>query len=318
MLACLEESSIPVAEVRALASRRSAGTRLSFRGGEVVVREASPDAFAGCDLALFSAGASVSGEWARRAVDAGAWVVDNSSRWRMDPEVPLVVPEVNPSAIGPEAPALIANPNCSTIQLVVALEPLRLRFGLRKVFVATYQSASGVGQKGIEALRGESPGRRGEAPVFPGRLAGNCLPQCSSFLEDGYTTEEEKLVRETQKILQLPDLMVHPACVRVPVEVCHSEAVYLETQWVCTVEDAREVLQAAAGVRLFDEPALSQFPTPLEAAGTDEVWVGRIRKDRFEPCGLHLWVVADNLRKGAALNAVQIGELLWARSRGGL
>jgi aspartate-semialdehyde dehydrogenase len=315
MLTCLEQSDLPVSEVRALCSPRGSGTKLTFREREVIAAEVGPRSFEGCDLALFSAGAAASGDWAPRAVEAGAWVVDNSSRWRMDPEVPLIVPEVNPSALPEAGPRIIANPNCSTIQLVVALEPIRARFGLSRVVVSTYQSASGTGQKGIRVLEEERRHGRAETRLFPGTLLGNCLPQCDRFLEDGYTNEEQKMVQETRKILGLPELHVHPTCVRVPVEVSHSEAVFLETKWACTADEARETLAGAPGVRLLDEPALSLFPTPLEAAGTDPVWVGRVRKDRDDPCGLYLWVVADNLRKGAALNAVQIAELIYRRSR---
>jgi aspartate-semialdehyde dehydrogenase len=313
MLACLEESCLPLAGVRPLCSPRSEGTRLSFRGEEIVAHAVAADSFAGCDLALFSAGASASGEWAPRARDAGAWVVDNSSRWRMDPSVALVVPEVNPHHIPGKGPAIIANPNCSTIQMVVALEPIRARFGLRRVFVSTYQSASGKGHAGMQALEEESRGRRIEPPVFPGRLLGNCLPQCDVFLEDGSTKEELKMILETRKIMDLPELRVHPTCVRVPVAVAHAEALYLETKWPCSTEEAQEVLAASPGIRLLDDPGSSLYPTPLEAAGSDPVWVGRVHQDREDPCGLYLWVVADNLRKGAALNAVQIAETIWRR-----
>jgi aspartate-semialdehyde dehydrogenase len=315
MLSCLETSALSVRELRALASPRSAGAALSFRGRPVVVEAVGPRSFEGVDLALFSAGGAASGEWAPIARDLGAWVVDNSSRWRMDPAVPLVVPEVNPQAI-PERRALIANPNCSTIQLVVALEPLRKRFGLRRVVVSTYQSASGKGQTGLRALQEERRDGTASASVFPGRLLDNVLPQCDVFLEDGYTREEEKMILEARKIFDLPELAVHPTCVRVPVEVSHSEAVYLETERPVSLGEAREALGAAPGIRLLDDPEASLFPTPLNAAGTDPVWVGRIRVDRSDPRGLYLWVVADNLRKGAALNAVQIAELLWEREGG--
>ncbi len=312
MLSCLESTSIPVESLRLLASPRSAGTRLTFRGRDIEVEAVASGSFAGIDLALLSAGAGPSGEWAPVAATSGAWVIDNSSRWRMDPNVPLIVPEVNPEAF-PRRRGIIANPNCSTIQLVVALAPIRARFGLRRVVVSTYQSASGRGQTGIRALEEEIRDGHAATPAFPKRLLGNVLPQVDVFLSDGYTREEEKMVGETRKILGEPDLPVHPTCVRVPVSVAHSEAVYLETDEPVSVEEARRVLAAAPGIRLADDPAHGVFPTPLEAAGTDPVWVGRVRADRCDPCALHLWVVADNLRKGAALNAVQIAEESWRR-----
>jgi aspartate-semialdehyde dehydrogenase len=309
MLECLRRSSIPVAEIRALATSRSAGAVLPFGTDGITVQEASAEAFEGIDLALFSAGASASGHWAGIARDGGAWVVDNSSRWRMDPGVPLIVPEVNPDAL-PSSRSLIANPNCSTIQLVVALAPLQKRFGLVRVVVATYQSASGKGQTGLRALEEERRGGIASEPVFPGRLLGNAIPHCDAMLEDGYTREEEKMLQETRKILDLPDLAVHPTCVRVPVDVAHSEAVFLRTGRPVSVAEAREALAGAPGIRLLEA---DRYPTALDAAGTDPVWIGRLRADRTDPHGLHLWVVADNL---AALNAVQIAELLYGREEG--
>jgi aspartate-semialdehyde dehydrogenase len=212
-------------------------------------------------------------------------------------------------------PAVIANPNCSTIQMVVALQPLRDRFGLEEVFVSTYQSASGAGQKGVRALEVELADRPHpeQGYRFPHRLAGNVIPQCDLFLEDGYTREEEKMIRETQKIFEQPDLPVHPTCVRVPVPVGHSEAIYLRLGEEFDLAEVRATLQAAPGIQVLDDPAANRYPTADATAGTDPVWIGRLRRDRHDPRGLHLWVVADTLRKGAALNAVQIAQLLWDR-----
>jgi aspartate-semialdehyde dehydrogenase len=322
MLASLESSSIRVDDLVPLASPRSAGTMLTFRGEEVPVQVVREESFRGIDLALFSAGAAASGEWAPRACAAGAGVVDNSSRWRMDPAVPLLVPEVNLRALPPRrAPredggaqgALIANPNCSTIQLAVALEPIRHAFGLERVVVATYQSASGKGQAGIRALAEERSEGRTLTGTFPARLLGNVVPQCDVLLDDGYTREEEKTILETRKILGMSGLAVHPTCVRVPVDVGHAEAVYVETERPVTAAAARAALAAAPGIVLVGESETPPFPTPLAVAGTDPVWVGRVRADRCNPCGLHFWVVADNLRKGAATNAVQIAEAWWER-----
>ena len=321
MVARLASSSIRVRELVLLASPRSAGAVLSFRGEDVLVQSVSADLFRGTDLALFSAGAAASGEWAPVACAAGAAVVDNSSRWRMDAAVPLVVPDVNAEALPPRRAAradggaqgaLIANPNCATIQLVVALEPIRRAFGLERVVLATYQSASGKGQTGLMSLAEERAGRPRTA-AFSAPLLGNVIPQCDIFLDDGYTREEEKTILETRKILGMPDLPVHPTCVRVPVDVGHAEAVYLETTRPATAAAARAVLAAAPGIVLVGDSETPPFPTPLTTAGTDPVWVGRVRTDRCQPCGLHLWVVADNLRKGAATNAVQIAEAWWER-----
>jgi aspartate-semialdehyde dehydrogenase len=322
MLTCLASSSIRVRELILLASPRSAGTTLNFRGEDVPVQPVNAELFRGIDLALFSAGAAASGEWAPRACALGAAVVDNSSRWRMDAAVPLVIPEVNAHALPPRRAAredggaqgaLIANPNCSTIQLVVALEPIRRAFGLERVVLATYQSASGKGQTGLQALEEERIEGRARSTVFPAPLLGNVIPQCDVFLDDGYTREEEKTILETRKILGMPGLAVHPTCVRVPVDVGHAEAVYLETSRPATAVAARAVLAAAPGIVLVGDSEAPPFPTPLTTAGTDPVWVGRVRADRCEPRGLHLWIVADNLRKGAATNAVQIAEAWWER-----
>ncbi len=311
MLRCLQESGLPVDELRPLCSARSAGREVVFGGEWLPAAVVSVDSFTGVDLALFSAGAEASGAWAPIAVRSGAWVIDNSSRWRMDPSVPLIVPEVNPEEL-PEEPGIIANPNCSTIQLVAALNPLHVRYGLRKVVLATYQAASGKGETGRAALDRECRGEP-SGDTFPGPLLGNVLPQCDIFLEDGFTREEEKTILETRKILRAPALPVHPTCVRVPVDTGHSEAVYIETEEEPTLAGVLEALASSPAVRVMDDPAASQYPTPLHAAGTDPVWVGRIRMDRCEGHGVHLWIVADNLRKGAALNAVQIARLILER-----
>jgi aspartate-semialdehyde dehydrogenase len=315
----LAEAPIEVKELRLLCTPRSEGSKIRFRERTLETQAVSASAFTGVDLALFSAGATASEAWAPVARDAGAWVVDNSSRFRMDREVALIVPEVNHHRI-PLEPAVIANPNCSTIQMVMALGPLRDRFGLEEVFVSTYQSASGVGEKGVRALRNELAGEPHDENGyrFPHRLAGNVVPQCDVFLDDGYTREEEKMIRETQKILERPDLPVHPTCVRVPVLVSHSEAVYARLGREFDLEEVRATLATSPGIRVLDDPASSSYPTAASATGTDPVWVGRLRRDRSDPRGVHLWIVADNLRKGAALNAVQIAQRLWDRRAAGL
>jgi aspartate-semialdehyde dehydrogenase len=335
MRTCLESSSIEVRELRLLATPRSAGMTFPFRGHDCVVEAVTAELFEGVDLALFSAGAGPSGDWARVATGRGAWVVDNSSRFRMDPEVPLVVPEVNAEAI-PSTPGLIANPNCSTIQMVTALAPIHRRWGLQRVAVTTYQAVSGTGEKGILALARElerwrraqnvsatevsslhgfvfGPGDDRPAPDSPYAhpVLGNALPQCDVFLEDGYTREEQKLIDETRKILGLPELVVQPTCVRVPVVTGHSEAIYVETEHQAHPDEVRALLAGSPGIVVVDDPQAGGYPLARSAAGTDPVWVGRIRQDRCVPHGLHLWVVADNLRKGAALNAVQIAERIW-------
>jgi len=329
MLQCLAASDIDVSDLRLLSSPRSAGTEMSFRGESLTVEAVTESSFAEIDLALFSAGASASGIWGPRAVEAGAWVVDNSSKFRMDATVPLIVPEVNSGSI-PATPTIIANPNCSTIQMVVALAPIHRAFGLERVHVATYQAASGSGVRAVKQLEDETSAEGGiladgSAPAtdsaskavsercYPHRLLGNVIPQCDVFLDDGYTREEQKMIEETRKILGDDSIWVHPTCVRVPVHTCHSEAVYLETREDASLEDIRELLENAPGVAWLDDPVRSRYPMPIDAVTTDPVWVGRLRKDRSAPRGFHLWVVADNLRKGAAVNALQIADVLWQR-----
>lgn len=312
----LEQRNFPVAELRLFASDRSAGRRLKFRGEELPVLETSEEGFRGVELALFSAGAEVSREWAPVAARAGAVVVDNSAAWRMDPEVPLVVPEVNPEDVAWHR-GIIANPNCSTIQMVVAINPIHRVNRIRRVVVATYQSVSGSGSAAIDELRAQSEavlrGEVVEPSVYPHQIAFNLVPHIDRFYEDGYTKEELKMLQETRKIMHEPDLPVSATCVRVPVFIGHSEAVHLELSEPMSPAEARRILAQAPGVVVVDDPARNLYPMPRDAAGRDEVFVGRIREDKALEPGLAMWVVADNVRKGAALNAVQIAEELIRR-----
>jgi aspartate-semialdehyde dehydrogenase len=318
MLKLLVEREFPFGSLRALASPRSAGLSLEVGGRRLTVEEARPEAFEGLDVALFSAGGSVSGSLAPEAVKAGATVVDNSSRWRMDPAVPLVVPEVNAQAAAAHE-GIVANPNCSTMQLVPLLAALRDAVGLSRVIVDTYQAVSGAGHKGVAELEAQVQahvaGRAPETAVFPHPIAFNALPQVDVFLDDGYTREERKVIDESRKILGLPELAVSCTAVRVPVMTAHSEAVHVETQRPLGPHEAREAFAAMPGVVVVDDPATGRYPLATEAAGRDEIFVGRIRRDVSLPegRGLAFWVVSDNLRKGAATNAVQIAELLVAR-----
>jgi aspartate-semialdehyde dehydrogenase len=314
----LEERAFPLAELRLLASERSAGRKLAFRGAELEVQVLGPDAFAGIDLAFFAAGGDVSREWAARAVAAGATVIDKSSVFRMDPTVPLVVPEVNAEHIGAHT-GIIATPNCSTIQMVVALKPIYDAAGIERVVVSTYQAVSGSGQGGIAALDAQAHAWAAGAPVqqqfYPHQIAFNVLPHIDSFLPSGYTKEEQKMVDETKKIFDAPELAVTATCVRVPVFGAHSEAVNVQTRHKLSAAAARELLAAAPGVEVVDDPAALAYPMPLTAEGTDPVFVGRLREDTTIANGLDFWVVSDNLRKGAALNAVQIAEELVRRGQ---
>ncbi|HEX2080441.1 MAG TPA: aspartate-semialdehyde dehydrogenase [Longimicrobium sp.] len=294
--------------VALLGATGAAGRAVRWGGREWKCAVAEPGAFRGVDFALFSAGADRSREWAPRAAEEGAVVVDNSSAWRMDPEVPLVVPEVNGDAARERPRGIIANPNCSTIQMVVALEAVRRAAGLTRVVATTYQSVSGAGETGRAALRDELLGQRPEDSPFARQISGNVIPQIGDFDAEGWTGEERKMINETRKILRLPDLSVAATCVRVPVDVGHSVQVMVETERELSVDDARAALAAFPGVAVAQDE--KRYPTPLETAGRDEVFVGRIRRDPFLPRTLHLWVVADNLRKGAATNAVQIVEEL--------
>jgi aspartate-semialdehyde dehydrogenase len=310
----LEQRDFPTRELRLLASHRSEGKLLPFRGEELRVEVLGEDSFAGVEVALFSAGAARSQEFAPHAVRAGALVVDNSSAFRMDESVPLVVPEVNPGEVFKHQ-GIIANPNCSTIQMVVALKPLHDRWGLTRVIVSTYQAVSGTGRNAIleldEQVRDLEAGREPRVEVYAHQIAFNCLPHIDVFMEGGYTREEWKMVRETQKIMGLPGLPVTATTVRVPVRTGHSESVYAEFAAEVSVQEARELLGAAPGIVVEDDPETNLYPLAIRAAGTDPCFVGRIRKDLYHSSALNFWVVADNLRKGAALNAVQIAEI-WA------
>lgn len=315
MVECLEERQFPVSELRLLASERSIGRSLTYKGREIPVDVLTRDSFQGIDLALFSAGGSVSKEYAPIAAAAGAVVVDNSSAWRMDPDVPLVVPEVNPQDIALyKNKGIIANPNCSTIQMVVVLKPLHDAARIKRVVVSTYQAVSGTGQKAVEELAAQVRAlfNNQELPrqVYPHRIAFNCFPHIDVFLENGYTKEEMKMVNETRKILGDDSIRVTATTVRVPVFYGHSEAVNIETERKLTPEEARAILSQAPGVKVVDDPANNRYPMPLEAAGQDLTLVGRIREDFSIDNGLNLWIVADNIRKGAATNAVQIAEIL--------
>ncbi|RMG86942.1 MAG: aspartate-semialdehyde dehydrogenase [Candidatus Dadabacteria bacterium] len=315
MIRVLEEREFPVAELRPLASARSAGTEVRFRGEAVRVAELTEGSFEGIDIALFSAGGSVSARFAPAAAAAGAVVVDNTSHFRMDPDVPLVVPEVNPHAIaGYTKRGIIANPNCSTIQMVVALKPLHDRARIRRIVVSTYQAVSGTGKRAIEELERQSREllnfREPTREVYPHQIAFNCLPHIDVFLENGYTKEEMKMVNETKKIFEDDTVRVTATTVRVPVFYGHSEAVNVEFEQKITADEARALLEAAPGVVVVDDPKANRYPLAIDAAGKDPVFVGRIREDESIENGLNLWVVADNIRKGAALNAVQIAEIL--------
>ena len=315
MVACLEERNFPVSRLVPLASERSLGKKVTFLGKEIPVEVLNQDSFDGVEIALFSAGGGISKEYGPIAARAGAVVVDNSSAWRMDPEVPLVVPEVNPQDIGLYTKTgIIANPNCSTIQMVVALKPLHDAARIKRVVVSTYQAVSGTGQKAVDELAEQVRALLSCQPtknkVYPHRIAFNCLPHIDVFLENGYTKEEMKMVNETVKIMGDDSIRVTATTVRVPVFYSHSEAVNIETERKLTADEARQILAKAPGVKVVDNPAKNEYPMALDAAGQDLTLVGRIREDFSIANGLNFWVVADNLRKGAATNAVQIAELL--------
>ncbi len=314
-LKVLAERNIPMKELRLLASERSEGKKINFKGNELTVHRLEHDSFEGIDIALFSCGGDRSLTFAPSAAKAGAVVVDNSSAWRMDPDVPLVVPEVNPHAIsGYKNKGIIANPNCSTIQMVVALKPLHDKARIKRIVVSTYQAVSGTGHKAIIELENQiiawAEGKPMENKVYPHRIAFNCLPHIDSFLENGYTKEEMKMVNETRKIMEIPDVMVSATTVRVPVFYSHSEAVNVEFETPVSPDEAKELLKNAPGVRLVDDPSKNEYPLAIDAQGQDLTYVGRIRKDLSCENGLAMWVVADNIRKGAATNAVQIAEVL--------
>jgi aspartate-semialdehyde dehydrogenase len=316
MLKTLEQRKFPCKEVRALASARSKGTTVPFAGTDLIVDELTENSFAGVDIALFSAGGSTSERFAPAAAKAGCVVVDNSSAWRMDPNCPLVVPEVNPHDLDWHK-GIIANPNCSTIQMVVALKPLHDAAKIKRIVVSTYQAVSGTGQKAIDELSGQVQAlfnmRSPEVKVYPHRIAFNCLPQIDVFLDNGYTKEEMKMVNETKKIMGDDSIQVTATCVRVPVFYGHSESVNIETETKLTAEEARIILAKSPGITVVDHPKERLYPMPIDAAGEDDTFVGRIREDDTIANGLNMWIVADNLRKGAALNAVQIAETLAER-----
>ncbi len=315
MIKVLEQRSFPVGKLVPLASERSIGRTVEWDGNEIPVEVLSAESFGGVDVALFSAGGNISLEFAPQAASAGAVVVDNTSAFRMEDDVPLVVPEVNPEAIeGYTKRGIIANPNCSTIQMVVALAPLNRLSHIRRVVVSTYQSVSGAGTEAMEELSRQSVAlfsqREAKAEVFPHRIAFNCIPHIDKFLPDGYTKEEMKMVDETKKIMGDPSIRVAPTAVRVPVFCGHSESVNVEFDDPIDLEEAREALESAPGVKLVDEPNMCRYPMAVDATGKDPVFVGRLRRDDSVENGLAMWIVADNLRKGAALNAVQIAEIL--------
>lgn len=325
MLRILEERDELHSEVVAVASPRSAGRLIPFRGGQLEVRALEPGVFRKDDLALFDVPDDVSREWASVAVDAGALVVDNSAAFRMDPDVPLVVPEINPRAVDRRPKGIIASPNCTTLAMVVPVAALHRRSSVRRLILASYQAVSGAGKAGVDdlwdqteiAVKEPDDVRRGGAREvldagreFAHPIAMNVIPACGSVKEDGYTSEELKLCYETRKIMDLPDLPVTGTCVRVPVMVGHGVAVHAEFDSPISPEEAREVLDAADGVEVKDDPANGVYPTPLEAAGRNPCFVGRIRKDPFNERALTMFCVADNLRKGAALNTVQVAEVV--------
>ncbi|MDM5297988.1 aspartate-semialdehyde dehydrogenase [Bacillus pumilus] len=299
-----------------LSSKRSAGTKVTFRDQEYTVQEATPESFEGVSIAFFSAGGSVSKALAPEAVKRGAIVVDNTSAFRMDENIPLVVPEVNEKDLH-DHQGIIANPNCSTIQMVAALEPLRQAYGLKKVIVSTYQAVSGAGHEAIEELYSQSQAILNKEEVtpevMPYQIAFNAIPQIDKFQDNGYTFEEMKMINETKKIMHMPELEVAATCVRLPIETGHSESVYIELDATnATVDDLKSILKDAPGITLQDDPSQQLYPMPADAVGKNDIFVGRIRKDLDRPNGFHLWIVSDNLLKGAAWNSVQIAESLKA------
>ncbi|MDR9442038.1 MAG: aspartate-semialdehyde dehydrogenase, partial [Schleiferiaceae bacterium] len=310
MLKLLVERSFPITELLPVASARSAGKTISWQGREYPLLTVEEALQAKPDMALFSAGGSVSREWAPRFAQQGCTVIDNSSAWRMDPEVKLVVPEVNGDLLAKED-RLIANPNCSTIQLMMVLAPLQQRYGIRRVVVSTYQSVTGTGMAAVQQMENERAGEEGPL-AYPYPIDQNCLPHCDTFDDNGYTREELKLLNESRKILQLPQLALTATAVRVPVRGGHSESVNLELEKEFHTTDLRKLLADQAGLHLQDHPDMNQYPMPRYAEGRDEVFVGRIRRDLSQINSLNLWIVADNLRKGAATNALQIAERLYA------
>ena len=315
IISILEERKFPVGNLRLLASERSAGTSMEFMGQNYDVEILCEDSFKNIDIGLFSPGGSVSARYAPMAVDAGAIVIDNTSHFRMDPDVPLVVPEVNPEEIAQfKNKGIIANPNCSTIQMVVALKPIYDEVGIKRIVVSTYQAVSGAGKDAIDELHDQTVAIMNHQTIdcnaFPYQIAFNCLPQIDSFLDNGYTKEEMKMVNETRKIFDDDSIKITATTVRVPVFFGHSESVNIETEDKITADEVKKLLSNAPGVQLVDDTKALFYPLAVESAGRDDVMVGRIREDDSIDNGLNLWVVADNVRKGAALNAVQIAETL--------
>ena len=312
----LGQRDFPMNSIELLESDRSAGKKLFVNHREMEVKETTPASFKDVDIALFSAGAEISRYFSPIAAQAGAVVVDNSSAWRMEPKVPLVVPEVNPEDIKLHK-GVIANPNCSTIQMVVALNPLHKVNPIKRIVAVTYQAVSGTGSAAVEELTEQSKqvleGQNTVPHVYPHQIAFNILPEIDVFLDNDYTKEEWKMVEETRKIMHAPDIAISAVCVRVPVFIGHSEALHIEFYQPMAADDAKRILAQAPGVKVLDDPAISLYPQPWSAAGTDDVFVGRIHRDASHPNGLVMWVVADNIRKGAALNTVQIAEELIKR-----
>jgi aspartate-semialdehyde dehydrogenase len=315
MINCLEEADFSINSMKFLASSRSVGRSLRFKGDQIAVEELKEDSFKGMDIALFSAGGGTSEKFAPYAAKEGCIVVDNSSAWRMDPDVPLVVPEVNPHAIARYVKkGIIANPNCSTIQMVVALAPIHKKYGIRRIVVSTYQAVSGTGKKAIDELFDQTRAMINflecSNNVYPHRIAFNCLPHIDKFLENGYTKEEMKMVNETRKIMEDDTIGVTATTVRVPVFYGHSESVNVETLSHVSAEDVKSLLEKAPGIKVIDDPEKNLYPLATEAAGQDLTLVGRIRDDDSVENGINMWIVADNIRKGAATNAVQIAKVL--------
>lgn len=315
MIACLQERDFPVKNLKLLATSKSAGRKLRFKSEEIPVEELTENSFGGVDIGIFSAGGATSQEFAPIAAKDGCVVIDNSAAWRMDPDVPLVIPEVNPDAVaGYTKKGIIANPNCSTIQMVVALAPIYRKVGIKRVVVSTYQAVSGTGKKAIDELYNQTKAilnfLEPEMKVYPHRIAFNCLPQIDVFLDNGYTKEEMKMVEETQKILEDDSIGITATTIRVPVFFSHSESVNVETRQPISPEEVRTLLENAPGVIVVDDPSKNLYPMAIDAAGRDETFVGRIRADESVPNGLNMWVVSDNIRKGAATNAVQIAEIV--------
>jgi aspartate-semialdehyde dehydrogenase len=313
MLQILEERNFPVKNLKLLASERSEGIELSFNGERLKVEKLTEEKFKGVDIALFSAGTDVSVKFVPEAVKRGCVVIDNSSAFRLEKDVPLVVPEVNAEKIS-QHKGIIANPNCSTIQLVVVLKPLHDKFKIKRVVVSTYQSVTGAGKKALDQLMFEIQGLKPQTPKFPHQIAYNCIPQIDNFFEDGYTKEEHKIMKETKKILDDENIKITATCVRVPTIGGHAESVNIEFENKFSLEDIIQTLNQAPGVILIDKPYESIYPMPIFSNEKDDVFVGRIRLDQSIENGLNLWIVADNLRKGAATNAVQIAETLTQRN----